>query len=93
MQREQHRGDRPTQGGVLRVGAPGVPGFDATLSPAAAQWEPALGGHLFDADDALHLRPARNSPRVRPLGVPALLCGVPLGHHACANAEGAPPVR
>ena len=59
-------------------GAGGVP--SATLSPAAARWDEALGEYVLDWDDAAIAAPTHTRrARVRPLGVPARLHGLRLG--------------
>jgi hypothetical protein len=72
---------------------PAPPGFEtATLSPAAARWEPAMGEYLLDGDDA------RSAPDPR---AAALQFARSAFQHACAvcgwdpdlpaSAEGTPP--
>ena len=57
---------------------PAPEGFaEATLSPAAARWDAALGEYVLDWDDVCaSRRPACLRARVRPLGLPPCLPGV-----------------
>ena len=53
---------------------------NAELGPRQAHWDSGLGEFVLDWEDIRSgARPARPGARVRPLGVPALLCGVRVG--------------
>ncbi len=61
---------------------PAPDGFaGATLAPAAARWDAALGEYILDWDDiSVRARSARGRAGIRPVGVPSRLRGVPVGY-------------
>ena len=69
---------------------PAPEGFaDATLSPAAARWDAALGEYLLDWEDVCNSPdPQAARTRVRPLGVSSCVRGVRLGSGAPRQRRG-----
>ena len=72
---------RYAQAAFYAYAHPAPEGFaDATLSPAAARWDGALGEYVLDWDDVRRAAgPARDGAGVRPLGVPPRVRGVRVG--------------
>ena len=72
---------------------PAPDGFaEATLSPAAARWDAALGEYVLDWDDVRAAAdPHALRARVRPLGLPPCLPGVRVETRPCRPAPRARP--
>ena len=74
---------------------PAPAGFEqATLAPAAARWDPALGEFLLDWEDVCAAPdPQGLRARVRPLGVPPCLRRLRLGPRAAGERRGLAAAR